>query len=190
MSDTDGSSSGSEAKGSSSESGDDQLEKCPICLLPFKNQEVGSPESCDHSFCIDCILEWSKNVNTCPVDRQIYNLVLVRSNYNGKVVRQIPIETAHQQNGINEIVEDPTFCEICGSCEREDRMLLCDGCDMGFHLECLNPPLSEVPAGFWFCPDCQTNGGDDLVEIYEVHLLLQNSQTLGWPAGPRPRNAR
>lgn len=23
-------------------------------------------------------------------------------------------------------------------------MLLCDGCDLGFHMQCLTPPLSEV----------------------------------------------
>ncbi|KAI4458625.1 phd and ring finger domain-containing protein 1 [Holotrichia oblita] len=173
---------------SSSDSGDDQLEKCPICLLPFKSQEVGSPESCDHSFCIDCILEWSKNVNTCPVDRQIFNLILVRSHYNGKIINQIPIEPAQQQNGINEIQEDPTFCEICGSCEREDRMLLCDGCDLGFHLECLTPPLSDVPAGLWFCPECGPGDEDDVVDVYEVQILLEDAHTLGWPSGPRARN--
>ncbi|KAK9739931.1 Ring finger domain [Popillia japonica] len=172
---------------SSSESGDDQLEKCPICLLPFKSQEVGSPESCDHSFCIDCILEWSKNVNTCPVDRQIFNLILVRSHYNGKIINQIPIQPT-QQNGINEIQEDPTFCEICGSCEREDRMLLCDGCDLGFHLECLTPPLSDVPAGLWFCRDCGPGDESNVFDVYEVQILLEDAHTLGWPSGPRPRN--
>lgn len=28
---------------------------------------------------------------------------------------------------------DFTFCEICHLSNREDRMLLCDGCDRGFH---------------------------------------------------------
>lgn len=27
--------------------------------------------------------------------------------------------------------ESPTYCEICGDCNREDRLLLCDGCDSG-----------------------------------------------------------
>jgi hypothetical protein len=37
-------------------------------------------------------------------------------------------------------------------------MLLCDKCNKGFHLECLNPPLKQVPAGDWFCPDCVNQG--------------------------------
>lgn len=32
---------------------------CAICLGRLKGP-VGSPENCDHSFCLDCILEWSK----------------------------------------------------------------------------------------------------------------------------------
>lgn len=34
-------------------------------------------------------------------------------------------------------------------------MLLCDGCDRGFHMSCLKPPLKNVPKGDWFCKDCK-----------------------------------
>lgn len=50
-------------------SSDEQLEKCPICLLPFRRQQLGTPSSCEHCFCLECLVEWSKNINTCPVDR-------------------------------------------------------------------------------------------------------------------------
>jgi hypothetical protein len=43
-----------------SDSSDGQSEKCPICLLSFTVQEIGTPEACDHSFCVDCLQEWSK----------------------------------------------------------------------------------------------------------------------------------
>lgn len=56
-----------------------------------------------------------------------------------------------------EKLDDLTFCEVCHQCNREDRMLLCDGCDRGYHLECLTPPLDEVPIEEWFCPDCSQN---------------------------------
>ena len=41
-------------------------------------------------------------------------------------------------------------CEICGSGDRETMMLLCDGCDKGFHLDCLRPlsPLCQREIGF------------------------------------------
>lgn len=33
-------------------------------------------------------------------------------------------------------------------------MLLCDRCEAGYHLDCLDPPLVEVPVGDWYCPNC------------------------------------
>jgi hypothetical protein len=30
-------------------------------------------------------------------------------------------------------------------------MLLCDGCDEGWHRACLDPPLLAMPVGGWFC---------------------------------------
>ncbi|KFP43575.1 PHD and RING finger domain-containing protein 1, partial [Chlamydotis macqueenii] len=64
----------------------------------------------------------------------------------------IPVENTKTQGNDGE--DDPTFCEVCGRSDREDRLLLCDGCDAGYHMECLNPPLSEVPVDEWFCPAC------------------------------------
>lgn len=40
---------------------------------------------------------------------------------------QVPVESARA----GEEEEDPTFCEVCGRSDREDRLLLCDGCDAG-----------------------------------------------------------
>lgn len=54
----------------------------------------------------------------------------------------------------NQVQDDPTFCEVCHQSDREDRMLLCDGCDRGYHLECLTPPMTAVPIEEWYCPDC------------------------------------
>lgn len=44
--------------------------------------------------------------------------------------------------------------QVCHECDREERLLLCDGCDLGYHLECLDPPLVQVPVEEWFCPVC------------------------------------
>ena len=40
-------------------------------------------------------------------------------------------------------------CSICASASMADPMLLCDRCDRGYHLHCLDPPLDRVPAGQW-----------------------------------------
>lgn len=33
-------------------------------------------------------------------------------------------------------------------------MLLCDSCNRGHHLYCLDPPLDKIPESDWFCSKC------------------------------------
>jgi len=54
-----------------------------------------------------------------------------------------------------------TRCSCCGDADHSEAnpILLCDGKahaldEVGFHLQCLSPPLARVPKGDWFCPDC------------------------------------
>lgn len=162
-------------------SSDEQLEKCPICLLPFRRQQLGTPSSCEHCFCLECLVEWSKNINTCPVDRQSFTVIHVRNELGGQIVRHVPVEVA--PNVEDEPLEDPTFCEVCHQSDREDRMLLCDGCDCGYHLECLNPPMNEVPMEEWFCPECSQNSQNDAevveIDLDEVPDLMEEARRLG-----------
>lgn len=41
-------------------------------------------------------------------------------------------------------------------------MLVCDGCDWGHHLGCLD--MSEVPDGIWFCATCKAAGVTTMTE--------------------------
>ncbi|XP_054246693.1 PHD and RING finger domain-containing protein 1 [Indicator indicator] len=147
-------------------SSDEDGENCPICLNTFRDQAVGTPESCSHYFCLDCIVEWSKNANSCPVDRILFKNINIRAHFGGKILKKIPVENTKTQGDDGE--EDPTFCEVCGRSDREDRLLLCDGCDAGYHMECLNPPLSEVPVDEWFCPACAPMGGSAAADADQV----------------------
>ncbi|KAJ8087034.1 hypothetical protein PM082_005859 [Marasmius tenuissimus] len=63
-------------------------------------------------------------------------------------------------------------CEICGKMNHGEKMLLCDGCDCGFHMFCLNPPLLDVPKEQWFCYPCLSGtGGDYGFDEGEEHSL-------------------
>ncbi|XP_005401890.1 PREDICTED: PHD and RING finger domain-containing protein 1 isoform X2 [Chinchilla lanigera] len=154
---------------------DEDAESCPICLNVFRDQAVGTPETCAHFFCLDCIVEWSRNANSCPVDRTIFNCICIRAQFGGKILKKMPVENTRACEEEEE--EDPTFCEVCGRSDREDRLLLCDGCDAGYHMECLDPPLQEVPVDEWFCPQCATPGSGSAADVApvseeEVSLLL------------------
>ncbi|XP_033314286.1 bromodomain adjacent to zinc finger domain protein 1A isoform X4 [Bombus bifarius] len=46
-------------------------------------------------------------------------------------------------------------CRICRRRRDGDKMLLCDGCNKGHHLYCLQPKLNSVPDGDWYCKVCK-----------------------------------
>lgn len=48
-------------------------------------------------------------------------------------------------------------CEVCNRVDDHySNLILCDGkdCKREYHMNCLTPPLEEVPPGDWFCPEC------------------------------------
>ncbi|KAI5952046.1 hypothetical protein CANMA_005125 [Candida margitis] len=51
-------------------------------------------------------------------------------------------------------------CLICGDNDNPQETLLCDHCDHAFHMKCLNPPLSQIPATNWYCDKCLVGTGD------------------------------
>lgn len=56
---------------------------------------------------------------------------------------------------------DDQKCQVCGLHERGEVMLICGdesgsiGCGVGTHIDCCDPPLTEVPAEDWFCSECR-----------------------------------
>jgi len=45
-------------------------------------------------------------------------------------------------------------CNICKDQGEAANLLFCDACDKGYHMECLNPPLDDMPIGSWVCEIC------------------------------------
>lgn len=62
-----------------------------------------------------------------------------------------------------EIPVESDCCQVCGSNDEASsnargEMLECEKCDLAYHLQCLDPPLDEVPEGEWHCPVCKDRG--------------------------------
>jgi PHD and RING finger domain-containing protein 1 len=134
------------------DSNNDEGLSCFLCLTNFIAQQVGTTDVCNHSFCLTCLQNWSKSVNTCPIDGLAFNFILVQHHLEEDIVNRIPVGTSTQQSEDED--GDPTFCEVCAENYREDQMLVCDCCNLGYHMECMDPPLDKMPMGKWFCPDC------------------------------------
>ncbi|KAL1532063.1 Histone-lysine N-methyltransferase atxr6 [Salvia divinorum] len=64
-----------------------------------------------------------------------------------------------------------TQCEKCGSGEYPSELLLCDGCDRGFHLFCLRPVLVAVPRGSWFCPSCSNQQNPQNLTLVQTKIV-------------------
>ena len=54
-----------------------------------------------------------------------------------------------------EAFEQMYACVTCEGGQDEDKLLLCDGCDAGYHTYCLEPALDVIPSGEWLCPQCE-----------------------------------
>lgn len=136
------------------ENGEVAIEKCYICLGPFEDQSVGSLEKCQHEFCLECIVQWSKNANTCPVDRTTFTVIHQRRRIGGAIQKKIKV-TSPKRPEEEEYLVLAVICENCGRSDRRNRILVCSQCDSGFHMNCLRPAVSERPDGLWVCPDCE-----------------------------------
>jgi transposase InsO family protein len=57
-------------------------------------------------------------------------------------------------------------CEVCGSSTEAERMLLCDVCNSGWHIDCIGITKMPGTSEPWLCPGCKEEGIDynDLAE--------------------------
>ena len=80
---------------------------------------------------------------------------------------------------------DPPPCPKCGNDNADDVLLLCDGCDLGYHLYCVD--LDTVPEGEWFCDDCILNR---VIESSSDHIRPPNYQVPNNRARAQQRRSR
>jgi hypothetical protein len=63
---------------------DSPVSTCCICQTDSDPSEKAQVDGCDHSFCFDCIAEWSNRENTCPLCKSRFN----------KITRCLPLPRA------------------------------------------------------------------------------------------------
>ena len=61
-----------------------------------------------------------------------------------KTVAMEERENKEEENGVDS-------CAVCGE---GGSLLICDGCEMEYHMACLKPALAQVPEGRWECDEC------------------------------------
>ena len=81
-----------------------------------------------------------------------------------------PRITNGQRNG-----KPGEVCEVCGTKDNRSQFLVCDGCDFGYHKNCLDPPakVSANSVQEWHCPRCLVGTGDFGFEEGGIYSLRQ-----------------
>ncbi|KAA3681935.1 uncharacterized protein DEA37_0011595 [Paragonimus westermani] len=93
------------------------------------------------------------------------------------------------------LLKAPQLCQICRRDNNEAQLLLCDGCDHGYHTYCFRPPLVHIPQGDWFCYDCVSKatgkqvcfvcGGTKSNPAVTIAPVASNAGTTGTEPTPR-----
>ncbi|KAJ3194283.1 hypothetical protein HK101_003091, partial [Irineochytrium annulatum] len=164
-----------------------------ICLMLLQPNVVSEEEkeelgvincgsSTQHIYHLPCVLKWKEYNSTCPKDRADFTTIDVVSAVGGDVIRTINVESKGGAAAVDAgddddaAEDDATRCMVCGECDHEDTMLLCDICDLGYHLFCIG--LETIPQGDWFCNEC---GGIDPADARGAAPLAATNVVMAAP---------
>ncbi|SPP86933.1 nucleosome-remodeling factor subunit NURF301 isoform X1 [Drosophila guanche] len=123
-------------------------------------------------------------------DRQVYD-ILSRTEYpytgieNRLGVLQFLADQFLTANSIRDVMlqEGPIhYDDHCRVCHRLGDLLCCETCPAVYHLECVDPPMSDVPTEDWQCGLCRSHkvsGVIDCVLPQEKHGVLIRHDSLG-----------
>ena len=115
-----------------------------------------------------------KNV-AIPDDRSLKALGTKKRSRGGRYAKAKPalvrqdepqLDTDHVQHAGTAFAcsqADDPCCFVCGlrRSNARNRIVYCDGCDMGFHQRCVFPVLKTIPTGSWYCSkECNDMSGN------------------------------
>ncbi|XP_020629479.1 E3 ubiquitin-protein ligase UHRF1-like isoform X1 [Orbicella faveolata] len=86
--------------------------------------------------------------------------------------RQVKPDCSHCKDDPKKLCKH-CACHKCGGKENPGDQLLCDECDLAYHIYCLTPPLTKIPEDDeWFCPLCK----NDTSEVIHAGEKLRESK--------------
>ncbi|CAF4744509.1 unnamed protein product [Pieris macdunnoughi] len=74
-------------------------------------------------------------------------------------------------------------CYICYGKESPDEIILCDECNYGFHMKCLDPPLKELPEEDWYCPSCKRDTNEVVAPGAAKQIKKNSKSNRDWGRG-------
>lgn len=144
----------------------------------------------------------SRRREECPEVKEIIRVLLVEKEYQEYPI-EVPLEIklkvlqflcdtlletniAREEilNGDGGVRHD----DHCRKCHKLGDLLCCDKCSSVWHLDCLDPPMKEVPEDEWICPICKqmakdtgnVNEDGTIAEFGDDEGLFLRRYILGW----------
>lgn len=171
---------------------------CPICHgTKDELGTIGGRVGCGHKMCRECIGEWLKVENRCPMCRKSFYRVdfpltpTIRihedkrqevsrgymNEYDSDGYTDDSDDTDESQREKERAQAELALCSKCGTDENPEKLLLCDNlyCYKACHTYCCDPPLRRIPSHGWLCPRCNVEESSSEDEV-ERHI---SSRTRG-----------
>lgn len=122
----------------------------------FKKEETVLVKWIDNKFYEATIVEISKQ-----------NIKVLFADGTTEVVAKRDIMPLNEPKKDNSDSEDwdSISCSVCKKGTQENKLLICDICNLGFHTFCLKPSLQTIPDGAWACPKCMRKISSKITEI-------------------------
>ena len=64
------------------------------------------------------------------------------------------LKTVHYEERLRRMLDADHDLDSCAICGDGGNLLICDGCEGEYHMECMRPALESVPEGKWECDEC------------------------------------
>ncbi|KAI8992425.1 chromatin remodelling complex Rsc7/Swp82 subunit-domain-containing protein [Pilobolus umbonatus] len=125
--------------------------------------------------CADCHqLRVDDSLFAAGDKRVIDDYALVKCSKCGKKYHPIcaNLTTSQQVTVVESYPWSCPDCKTCCKCNTvgdESTLMICDGCDRGWHTTCCTPKVDKVPDGSWLCPVCAKCRSCDVHGIKEEY---------------------
>jgi hypothetical protein len=70
-----------------------------------------SSDICDHTFCAACLQELSQNENNCPVNKNMFNFIPVRHQFDGEIIMRIHVQPVKRKGECTHEDNEPLCCQ-------------------------------------------------------------------------------